>query len=154
LPSPLAQKLILLFFDRFAGFIGVAPGENSAPANRNGPPATTSPVTCIAPFVFAAPGSTTSSFEVDFPPFHGVAGGNPHPIGSFGFSFIELLTMFVSEPAGTGAVAAGLPVSPLVPVTVSFTVLVLSELGPTISRRHRAQPRDAYRYSGWTACPA
>jgi hypothetical protein len=68
-PSPFAQKLIPLFFNRFTGFMGTRPGEKSAPAKRSGPPGITSPVICSAPFVLAAPGPTTSSFDVDFPPF-------------------------------------------------------------------------------------
>src|SRR5579872_1976582 len=68
LPSPLAQNVIFLNLDRFAGCIGCAPGMNIAPAQGAANAATTSPLTrseCVLPF---APSSATASCTVDLPP--------------------------------------------------------------------------------------
>src|SRR5208283_890716 len=72
LPSPLAQKLIVFFPERFAGsdaVISPPPGENRTPDHRKPAPAISSPDTFNAPFVPLAPGSTGAMEIVDLPPF-------------------------------------------------------------------------------------
>ena len=78
-----------------------------------------------------APGSTTAIDDVDFPPLMVSLAAIHDPYAAEVFPSSKPLISAFSDPAGGGG-GAGRPLSPWAPVTVSFTVLVLSELGPTI----------------------
>src|SRR5215469_15042449 len=114
--------------ERLAGTWGAEPGWKTTPAQVNWAPGTISPEILSAPLVPLAPPSTAARDAVDLPPISVSDVVVQPPKAAAAFRSSKLLTRPDSECSGD----AGLKLAPPAPTTVSITVLVCPELGPTI----------------------